>query len=60
MRAGRTVFSAKPDGKGFGLGLFLANATLDRFGGTVQLSGRTGGGTCTDIRLPLDRLAVPA
>ncbi len=59
MRAGRTVFSAKPDGKGFGLGLFLANATLDRFGGTVQLSGRKGGGTCTDIRLPLDRLAVP-
>jgi two-component system sensor histidine kinase RegB len=60
LRAGRTVFSAKPDGKGFGLGLFLANATLDRFGGTVQLSGRKGGGTCTDIRLPLDRLAVPA
>jgi two-component system sensor histidine kinase RegB len=60
MRAGRAVFSAKPDGKGFGLGLFLANATLDRFGGTVQLSGRKGGGTCTDIRLPLDRLAVPS
>jgi two-component system sensor histidine kinase RegB len=59
-RAGHTVFSAKPDGKGFGLGLLLANATLDRFGGTVRLSGRKGGGTCTDIRLPLDRLAVPS
>jgi two-component system sensor histidine kinase RegB len=51
-RAGELYFSTKgPDG-GMGIGLFLANATIERFGGTVSLSNRADGGCCTRITLP--------
>jgi signal transduction histidine kinase len=36
-----------------GLGLLLSHATLRKFGGVVELSDRSGGGTRTYIRLPL-------
>ena len=38
---------------GLGLGLFLAHGAIQRLGGQVQLFDRTGGGVCTEIRLPL-------
>jgi two-component system sensor histidine kinase RegB len=38
---------------GMGLGLLLSHATLRKFGGVVELSDRSGGGTRTYIRLPL-------
>ncbi|HHH45313.1 MAG TPA: HAMP domain-containing histidine kinase [Gammaproteobacteria bacterium] len=38
---------------GMGLGLFLTHATLQRLGGTIELSDREGGGTCTRVQLPL-------
>ena len=53
-RAGRTLFSTKPEGRG--IGLFLANATIERLGGCVTLSNRDGGGGCTRVQLPLARL----
>lgn len=57
-RAGELLFSTKaPDG-GMGIGLFLANATIERFGGTVGLFNRAGGGCCTRVTLPA--LAGPA
>jgi len=38
---------------GLGLGLFLAHGAIQRLGGEVQLFDRSGGGVCTEIRLPL-------
>lgn len=50
---GQPFFTTKGPGKGFGLGLFLSNATISRFGGKVSLFSREGGGACTRILLPL-------
>lgn len=49
-RAGAAFFTTKEEGRG--LGLFLANATLERLGGSVQLSNREGGGATTEVVLP--------
>lgn len=51
--AGQPFFTTKAPGKGTGIGLFLANASIERFGGTVSLSNRSGGGACTEVLLPL-------
>ena len=56
--AGTLFFTTKEAGQGLGLGLFLAHATLNRFGGTVQLFSRTDGGACTRLVLPLADLLV--
>jgi two-component system sensor histidine kinase RegB len=50
-RAGSVFFTTKQEGRG--LGLFLANATLERLGGSVRLSNREGGGATTKVILPL-------
>ena len=39
-------------GKGFGLGLFLSQASVTRAGGTVKLYNHEEGGTLTELRLP--------
>ncbi len=52
-RAGAAFFTTKAEGRG--LGLFLANATLERLGGSVQLSNREGGGATTEVVLPRSR-----
>jgi len=49
-RAGSAFFTTKQEGRG--LGLFLANATLERMGGSVRLSNREGGGATTEVILP--------
>lgn len=49
---GRPQESAKPGG--LGLGVFLAQATLERLGGTVRLDNRDGGGVIATVCLPLD------
>jgi len=54
QRAGQAFFTSKP-GQGFGIGLFLANANIERFGGSVSLTNREGGGARTQVRLPLMR-----
>ncbi len=56
--AGSLFFTTKEAGQGLGLGLFLAHATLNRFGGTVQVFNRKGGGACTRLVLPLTDLLV--
>src|SRR3990172_7919558 len=57
--AGKLFFTTKADGHG--LGLFLAQAVINRFGGSLKLFNREGGGACTRIELPLSRLlATPA
>ncbi len=50
-QAGRVLFSGKP-GRGWGMGLALTHATLERLGGSLTLTEREGGGTCVHIRLP--------
>ena len=55
-RAGSAFFTTKQEGRG--LGLFLANATLERLGGSVRLSNRDGGGATTEVTLPLQRETV--
>lgn len=51
--AGRAVFSTKPGGSG--LGLLISNTTLARWGGSLSLHNRPGGGTLSRIVLPLPR-----
>ncbi|HEY6093892.1 MAG TPA: ATP-binding protein [Gallionellaceae bacterium] len=48
---GSAFFTTKENGRG--LGFFLANATLEKLGGTVRLYNREGGGATTEITLPL-------
>jgi two-component system, sensor histidine kinase RegB len=52
-RAGEAFVTTKAPGEGLGLGLFLANATIERLGGEVRLFNRAGGGACTEVTLPL-------
>ncbi|MDP2829784.1 MAG: ATP-binding protein [Sulfuricellaceae bacterium] len=56
QRAGEAFFTTKK--QGFGIGLFLANATIERFGGQVSLRNREGGGAVTDISIPLHPLLI--
>lgn len=51
LKAGSAFFTTKSEGRG--LGLFLANATLERLGGTVRLYNREGGGATTELTLPV-------
>ena len=50
LKAGSAYFTTKTEGRG--LGLMLANATIERLGGTVRLFNRTGGGATTELTLP--------
>jgi two-component system sensor histidine kinase RegB len=59
-RAGDAFFTTKAPGGGLGIGLFLTNATIERFGGSVRLFNRDGGGACAHVTLPLQRLRKPA
>jgi len=58
QNAGTPFFTTKEPGHGLGLGLFLAHATLNRFGSKVELLNREGGGACTRLALPLSHLLV--
>ena len=49
-QAGEPFFSTKEEG--FGIGLFLANASIERMGGHVHLYNREGGGAVTRVCLP--------
>lgn len=40
-------------GRGMGLGLFLSNATINRYGGSLKFDRRIEGGTRTEIIVPL-------
>ncbi len=51
LKAGSAFFTTKTEGRG--LGLYLANATIERMGGTVRLFNRQGGGATTELTLPI-------
>ena len=48
---GTAFFTTKENGRG--LGFFLANATLEKLGGTVRLFNREEGGATTEVTIPL-------
>lgn len=48
---GKPFVSTK--GKGLGLGLFLSHATINRYGGSIELFNHPEGGTLAELRLPL-------
>lgn len=56
VQAGRMLFSSKP-GHGWGMGLALTHATLERLGGSLTLTEREGGGTRMRITLPWNHTA---
>jgi len=51
LKAGSAFFTTKKEGRG--LGLFLANATVERMGGSVRLFNRDTGGATTELILPI-------
>ncbi|SFP62390.1 two-component system, sensor histidine kinase RegB [Nitrosomonas cryotolerans] len=53
QHAGEAFFTSKAPGQGFGIGLFLANANIERFGGSVHLFDHENGGACIQVTLPL-------
>lgn len=56
LKAGSAFFSTKAEGHG--IGLFLANATLERLGGSVRLFNRAQGGATTEIILPITKADI--
>ena len=51
-KLGQPFYSNK--NKGFGLGLFLSQSTLNRYHGSIQLFNRKSGGTRAELKLPFD------
>lgn len=51
--AGELFFTSKGPGQGFGIGLFLANTNIERFGGNVRLFNCPEGGACTQVTIPV-------
>jgi two-component system sensor histidine kinase RegB len=54
LNAGRAFVTTRPEGTG--IGLFLAHAAVERFGGRIVLANREGGGALTRVVLPLERI----
>ena len=51
----------RPGSEGMGIGLLLANASIERAGGSVYASHRDGGGTRVRVTLPAaEPVEVPA
>ncbi len=54
-RVGEPAGAAR-DRAGMGMGLLLANATVERLGGSVRIANRKAGGAWVQVRLPLSGL----
>ncbi|MEM7346802.1 MAG: ATP-binding protein, partial [Chloroflexota bacterium] len=50
----RPFFTTKPVGKALGLGLYSAQAIMERHNGEIQISSTINQGTTVDVILPLD------
>jgi two-component system sensor histidine kinase RegB len=48
-----TAFVTTKGKKGFGLGLFLSHAAVERLGGSVKLFNQDAGGTLAEVLLPI-------
>ncbi|MEK7738034.1 MAG: ATP-binding protein [Pseudomonadota bacterium] len=54
QKAGREIFSTRPEGAG--IGLYLAHAAIARHDGSISMEARAGGGTLVRVELPLQAL----
>ena len=52
-KVGKAFFTTKGPAQGIGIGLFLANATIERFKGEVHWFNGPGGGAVIKVNLPL-------
>jgi two-component system sensor histidine kinase RegB len=52
-RVGEPFFTTKPQGRGMGLGLFLARTIVERVGGSLHFDSTLGRGTTAVVRVPL-------
>jgi two-component system, sensor histidine kinase RegB len=57
-RLGEPFVSGKEAGRGYGIGVFLANTAIERLGGTAKMLDRDGGGTRVQVELPAFRKAA--
>lgn len=51
-RAGEPFFTTKPEGKGMGLGLFLARSVAERLNGRLKIESQPGHGTVVRLEFP--------
>jgi len=58
LNAGRDFITTRQNGAG--IGLFLAHAAVERYGGRITLSNRADGGAITRVDLPLAALSASA
>ena len=56
-RAGEPFFTTKPPGEGTGLGVFVAQSSVEQLGGHLTLSSELGRGTIATVTLPLNVIA---
>ena len=54
---GKRFFSSKNE-QGMGLGVYLTQITLARFGGELNLANHEEGGVLTSVKLPLKNLRI--
>lgn len=47
------LFSTKENGKGTGLGLYIAHTIIERHGGKIHVQSELGKGTCFTVKLPV-------
>lgn len=57
-RAAEPFFTTKEQGKGLGLGLFLAQNVAEQFGGGLTISSQKSAGTSVTIRFALDHIRI--
>lgn len=55
QRAGHATFSNKPARQGLGIGLYLARAALEKFGGSLTLANLVEGGVKATLLIPASR-----
>jgi two-component system sensor histidine kinase RegB len=53
-----TPFFSSKNGNGMGLGVYLTEIILAKFGGTLTLSNQSEGGVLTVVKLPLHKLRI--
>ena len=58
LRAAEPFFTTKEQGRGLGLGLFLAQNVAEQFGGGLSISSEEAAGTTVTISFALDNIGI--